>query len=189
MSVTITVKAILNIHERQFVCICTGDVGVLLSVEGQLILCGQVDEGLHGGEVGDVTVTDLTEQRLQVPTHRHTETMRNLTLSECKAKKTKTTNARPNNFVPIFFFFPNSSVFHIINDMLGHQQPWKTSENCIACKREYEWNLHFHLPCKNLRRNAVFFGIRDKNRIFSACKQPVTPLFLMFVYSWLVEAL
>lgn len=50
--------------------VCTGDVGVLLGVESQFVLCGQVDEGLHGGEVGDVSVADLTEQRLQVPTHR-----------------------------------------------------------------------------------------------------------------------
>lgn len=55
------------------VCVCTRDVGVLFSVESQLILCGQVDEGLHGGEVGDVSVADLTEQRLQVPTHKHTQ--------------------------------------------------------------------------------------------------------------------
>lgn len=54
-------------------CVCTGDVGVLLCVESQFVLCGQVDEGLHGGEVGDVSVADLTEQRLQVPKHTHTQ--------------------------------------------------------------------------------------------------------------------
>ena len=53
-------------------CLCTRDVGVLLGVESQLVLCGQVDEGLHGGEVGDVSVTDLTEQRLQVPAQTQT---------------------------------------------------------------------------------------------------------------------
>lgn len=51
---------------------CTRDVGVLLSVESQLVLSGQVDEGLHGGEVGDVSVTDLTEQCLQIPTNTNT---------------------------------------------------------------------------------------------------------------------
>lgn len=54
-------------------CLCTRDVGVFLGVESQLVLCGQVDEGLHGGEVGDVSVADLTEQRLQVPAHAQTK--------------------------------------------------------------------------------------------------------------------
>lgn len=54
------------------VCVCTRDVGVLLGVESQFVLSGQVDEGLHGGEVGNVTVADLSEQRLQVPAHTQT---------------------------------------------------------------------------------------------------------------------
>lgn len=53
--------------------LCTRNVGVFLGVESQLVLCGQVDEGLHGGEVGDVSVADLTEQRLQVPAHAQTK--------------------------------------------------------------------------------------------------------------------
>lgn len=55
-------------------CICTRDVGVLLSIESQFVLSGQVDKGLHGREVGNVSITDLTEQRLQVPAHTHIHT-------------------------------------------------------------------------------------------------------------------
>lgn len=51
----------------------TGDIGVLFSIERQLVLGGQVDEGLHGGEVGDVSVTDLAKQRFQVPANTHTQ--------------------------------------------------------------------------------------------------------------------
>lgn len=54
--------------ESVCVCVCTRDVRVFLSVEGQFIFCGQVDKGFHGGEIGNVSVADLTEQRLQVPT-------------------------------------------------------------------------------------------------------------------------
>lgn len=53
--------------------VCTRDVGVLLSIKSQFVLSGQVDERLHGGEVGDVSVTDLSEQRLQIPAHTHTK--------------------------------------------------------------------------------------------------------------------
>lgn len=60
---------------RACVCVCTRDVGVFLSVESQFVLCGKVDEGLHGGEVGDVSVADLTEQRLQVPTRKQRKHM------------------------------------------------------------------------------------------------------------------
>lgn len=56
------------------VCFHTGDVGVLLGIERQFVLSGQVDEGLHGGEVGNVSVADLPEQRLQVPAPAHTHT-------------------------------------------------------------------------------------------------------------------
>lgn len=56
------------------VSVCTWDVRVFLSVEGQFILCGQVDKGFHGGEIGNVSVADLTEQRLQVPTQTHAQT-------------------------------------------------------------------------------------------------------------------
>ncbi len=66
-------------------CVRTRDVGVFFSVKSQFVLCWQVDEGLHGGEVGDVSVADLTEQRLQIPAHTHThaaETHRGIFLNE-----------------------------------------------------------------------------------------------------------
>lgn len=75
-------------------CVCavgTGDVRIFLCVESELVLCGQVHEGLHGREVSDVSVTDLTEQCLQVPTQTHTGLdhlsirvhIRSITISEC----------------------------------------------------------------------------------------------------------
>lgn len=39
----------------------TGDVGILFGVEGQLVLGGQVHEGLHRREIGDVPIADLAQ--------------------------------------------------------------------------------------------------------------------------------
>lgn len=59
------------VRVNNLLSVCTGDIRVFFSIESQFVLSGQVDESLHGGEVGDVSVTDLAEQRFQVPTNTH----------------------------------------------------------------------------------------------------------------------
>lgn len=40
----------------------------------------------------------------------------------------------------------------------------------VACKWEYQWNIHFHYPCKQLSWNIGFFGVRAKTEMLGACK-------------------
>lgn len=71
--------------------VCTRDVRIFLSIKGQLVFCGEVDKGFHGREISDVSIADLAEQGLQVPTAKKnaTSSFDQLTVSWQSIRKTE----------------------------------------------------------------------------------------------------
>lgn len=52
----------------------TGNIGILLGIEGELVLSRKIDERFHGREVSYVAVAHLPKQSLQIPVVKRVST-------------------------------------------------------------------------------------------------------------------